>query len=186
MEKTALLVIDMQNDFIEEGSALEVAKAREGLTRLADLIINCRNKGIPVIFTRHIFDPAVNPIEAKLFKGLMENSLKQGSHGSKVHDALSLDEKDIIIKKTRYDAFMNTPLERILKEKGITNLIITGTMTNICCESTARTAMMKDFDVLFCSDLTFTRDDEIHNATLKNIGSHFGKVLSSQEINKML
>jgi len=69
-----------------------------------------------------------------------------------------------------------------LRKKKITHLLVTGTMTNICCETTARSAMMRDFRVIFCSDLTFCNDNKLHSATLRNIKSHFGKVMHSSKI----
>jgi len=152
------------------------------IAKLREFIEKMKVKGVSIIYTRHIFDPKNNPIETKLFPELADGGLRDGTKGAEICKELNPKEKDIIISKRRYDAFMGTELEIILRSKGIENLIITGTMTNICCESTARTAMMKDFNVFFCSDLTFTTDLEIHNNTLKNISTHFGKVVRSEDI----
>lgn len=180
--KTALLVIDMQNDFVEQNALIEVADIRKSIPKFREFINKCREKGIMVIYTKHIFDMVNNPIEARLFPGLAEQGLRENTNGAEIHQKLRPAEEDIIIKKKRYDAFIGTELELILKAKGIENVIITGTMSNVCCESTARTAMMKDFNVFFTSDLTFTSDQMVHNNTLKNIASHFGKVLNSKDI----
>jgi len=185
-KKTALLVIDMQNDFIEEGAIIEVRGIRKNLTILRDFIEGCREKRITIIYTKHIFDPVNNPIEAKLFPELAKEGLRDCSRGTEVHAALKPLDDDVVIKKRRFDAFIGTKLELMLKSKGIENVIIAGTMTNVCCESTARTAMMKDFNVLFCSDLTFTSDPDAHNNTLKNISTHFGKVMKSEDILRFL
>jgi ureidoacrylate peracid hydrolase len=180
--KTALLVIDMQNDFVKENSVLEIKEAKKFIHEFEDFIKNCRDKGMTIIYTRHIFDPKMNPIETKLFPKLLNYGLREYSKGSEIIEEIKPKKRDIVIKKRRYDSFFNTRLEKILIEKGISNIIITGLMTNICCESTARTAMMKDFNVLFCSDLTFTSNPELQKATLNNISSHFGMVVSSKNI----
>jgi len=182
MKNTALIIIDMQNDFVKENSILEVKEVKKHLQKFKDFIQNCKDKEMTIIYTRHIFDPKMNPIESKLFPELSKEGLRDKNEGSEIISELKPEKEDIVIKKHRYDAFFNTQLGRMLNERGIVNIIITGLMTNICCESTARTAMMKDFNVLFCSDLTFTSNNELQKATLKNIESHFGKVLTSKEI----
>jgi len=177
---TALLVIDMQNDFIEEGALLEVKGIRNNIPKLNSFIDTCREKGIKIIFTRHIFSPENNPIESNLFPELSKDGLRDNTPGSEIFSEIKIKEDDIVIKKTRYDAFYCTELEKILHKLNVDNLIITGTMTNVCCESTARSAMIRDFKIQFCEDLTFTSDDSLQNATLKNISTHFGKVIDSK------
>ena len=182
---TALLVIDMQNDFIQEGAVLEVKGIRKGILKFKEFINKLREKGIIIIYTKHIFDLVNNPIEVKLYPFLAKKGLRDNTFGTDIFGELKPSAEDLIIKKRRYDSFIGTELESALRCRGIENLIITGTMTNVCCESTARTAMMKDFNVLFCSDLTFTSDSDIHKNTLKNILAHFGKVMSSEEISRL-
>ena len=182
---TALLVIDMQNDFIKKDVLLEVKGIRAGIPRLAAFIDSCRQAKLPIIYTRHCYDPKNNPIEAKLFK-FRKNTLRKGLEGWKIYATLKPAPQDTVIDKTRYDAFFKTRLHQILKQKHIKNLIITGTMTEICCESTARTAMFYDYNIFFCKDLTFTSDKLTHDNTLKVIKHHFGAVVSSPSILKKL
>jgi len=182
MKNTALIIIDMQNDFVHENTILEVKEAKKHIPQFKDFIQKCRDKGVTIIYTRHIFDPKMNPIESKLFPELSKGGLRENTIGSEIIEDIKPEKDDIVIKKNRYDAFFDTKLGRMLNERGIVDVIITGLMTNICCESTARTAMMKDFNVLFCSDLTFASNQELQKTTLKNIESHFGKVLTSEEI----
>ncbi|EKE20244.1 MAG: Isochorismatase hydrolase [uncultured bacterium] len=185
-KKTALLVIDMQNDFVKKGAVIEVANARKILKNLQKFADECRKKKMIVIFTKHIYDPKKNPVEAVLFPELEKMGLRKNTYGADVASDLKIEKSDIVLEKNRYDAFYQTKLESILKKKSITDLIITGTMTNVCCESTARGAMMRDFNVWFCSDLTATSNKEKHLCSLKTIATHFGKVLKSSEIWKFL
>ena len=186
MKDVALIVIDVQNDFVEEGALIEVESIRQGLQHLREFISFCRDKGATIIFTKHLFDPKLNPVEAKLFPSLHKSGLREGSKGAEIHSEVFPEESDLVITKRRYDAFFGTELEQILREKGIEKVIITGTMTEVCCESTARSAMYRDFEVLFVSDLTFTSDSEVHKNTLKTIKSHFGEVMDSKEIIDLL
>lgn len=181
VKRIALLVMDMQNIFVEPGSLLEVKGIRKNLSRFKEFIQKLRCKDVLIIYTRHCYTPKNNPIEAELFPKL-KNQLQKKSHGWRIYDQLKPSNSDIVIDKPRYDAFFNTRLDEVLKSKGIDTLIITGTMTNICCESTARSGMYRDYKIIFCSDLTYCSKEEVQKNTLKNIHSHFGKVMSSREI----
>ena len=181
-KRTALLVIDMQNDFTEKGAIIEVANIRKGFPRFKRFIDFCREKGLLIIYTRHNYSPKTNPIEAHLFPELKKEGLRKGTHGAEVNDYLKPKKIDITIDKTRYDAFYKTNLEKILRSKGITSIIITGTMTEVCCESTARSAMYRDYEVWFPPDLNFTCDINKHLYALKVIETHFGRVVNSARI----
>jgi ureidoacrylate peracid hydrolase len=93
---------------------------------------------------------------------------------------------EIVIRKHRYDAFYNTRLESVLRNirgPGVADtLIIIGTVTSICCESTARSAFMRDFKVVFVSDANGGLDQASHDATLGIIGKVFGRVMSTDEV----
>ncbi len=94
----------------------------------------------------------------------------------------SADTADVVIDKPRYDAFYKTNLEELLTGRNIDSLIITGTMTEVCCESTARSAMYRNYKVTMVSDLNFTRDPGKHEYSLKTFASNFGWVRTSDEI----
>lgn len=184
-KQTALLVIDMQNVFVEAGAPIEVKGIQKNIADFKKFIDLCREKNILIIYTRHCYTPENNPIEAKLFPGLKKEWLKSGTHGWQIYEILHPEKSDILIDKPRYDAFFQTPLQKILKKNKIKNIIITGTMTEVCCESTARSAMYYDYNILFCSDLTYTSDPNRQAVTLEIIKSHFGSVASSKEISLM-
>ncbi len=185
-QQTALLVIDMQNDFVADGGLLEVKRIRRNISSFKSFIDFCRRKKMLIIYTRHCYHPQKNPIEATLFNVLKKEGLRKGKPGWQIFSFLAPEKNDIVINKTRYDAFFKTPLYHILKKRKIKNVIITGTMTEICCESTARAAMFHDFHIFFCNDFSYTSLPSSHKKTLRVIQSHFGKVVSSKDLKKMI
>lgn len=191
-ERAVLLVIDMQNDFVEEGACLEVPSSRKGLGKLKKLIELCREVGIPVIYTAHVHLPhlSINPLEILMFPQLKEEGLRLGTRGAEIHAEIAPLPHEVIIHKHRYDAFYETNLDAVLRNirgpRMVDTVIITGTLTNICCESTARSAFSRDYKVVFSSDLTFAMDDESQRATLRTIAMAFGRVMDSEEIIRAL
>lgn len=183
---TALLVIDMQNDFVRKDGVLHVPGIDDRLSAYRMFIEECRKRGLPIIYTRHVFDAANNPIEAELFPVLLKEGLRPGTRGHAIIDELAPDPGDTVMEKTRYNAFFKTDLDAVLATKGITHVIITGTMTEICCHSTARGAMERNFRVLFPSDLNFSADPNVHMVTLGVIGMCIGTVATAEEVLNML
>jgi len=183
---TALLVIDMQNDFVEESAVFEVPDARQGLPVVAAFIEEMRERGLSVFYTRHTYDPSDNVIEAEMFPNLADGGLREGARGWDIHPSLAPRPEDVVINKPRYDAFYRTNLDDELRARGITHLLIVGTMTEVCCESTARAGMVRDYRVVMVRDLNFSRDAEKHAATLNTFASHFGSVHSSSEVRSLL
>ena len=185
MTKKALLIIDMQNDFILKGAKLEVKNIRKSLPTLKKFISEARTRKIPVIYTRHIYNNP-SPGDRQLFGNIVDTTLQPNSKGAEIHSTIKPERTDKVIDKSRYDAFLGTSLKSFLKHLNVKEVIITGTMTDVCCACTAHSAMMHNFKVVFVSDLTFTGSTAAHKATLKNISSNFGRVLSSSKILKEL
>ncbi|GAB2970631.1 cysteine hydrolase [Amycolatopsis acidiphila] len=187
-ETCALLVIDMQNDFVLEGFPMEVPMARERLPAMRDVVTRCRDAGVPVVYTQHIlFDSFdVSPLETAYQPKLREVGMREGSHGAEIVADLKPGPEEIVIRKHRYDAFHNTQLQTVLSTlRGphkVDTLIITGTLTEVCCESTARSAFMRDYQVAFVADATGALSAAAQEATLRNIGMFFGRVLTSGEL----
>jgi isochorismate hydrolase len=95
---------------------------------------------------------------------------------------MKIEANDTTLPKKRYSAFFGTDLDKVLRSRGIRDLIISGVMTNLCCETTARDAFMKDYRVFFLIDGTATRRSELHLATLKNLGFGFAYLLTCDEL----
>jgi len=175
--KLALLVIDMQEYFRDMGEKL--------IPQLKSIIEECRLKNVPVIFTQH------GHKDVELDSGVLgefwghERMIRYGSEDWKLLTELRTHIKDddvLIDEKRRYDAFFNTRLEDLLRRFGVDTVIISGVMTNLCCETTARSAFIHDFKVIFLSDGTATESKEMHDATLMNVAFGFGKVISCAEL----
>ncbi|SHH87674.1 ureidoacrylate peracid hydrolase [Sporobacter termitidis DSM 10068] len=192
-EKCALIVIDMQNDFLKPGGVLYYndtpLKAVPNIKRLIDF---CRRLGIPVIYTKTLLKDGFNisPLEVCYQPVLMQKGMREGTWGAEIiGELLPLMDEQVVFKH-RYDAFYNTNLELILKNvrglSGVDTVIITGTVTNVCCESTARGAFMRDYKVVFVSDANGAFDEEAHRATLRNISRFFGRVMDTETLQAAL
>jgi len=185
----ALLVIDMQNDFVLEGAIMEVPAAKTQVPKIKSLIEKCRELEVPVIYTIHETDPTLCPQEIAAFPHLINAGMRKGTIGVEIIDELMPQIGEHIIRKHRFSAFYQTDLELILrnikKEDSIDTLIICGTVSNICCESTARDAFFRDYKVVFGSDICSALTPAAHKATLNNM-EIFGINMSSKDIIQVL
>ncbi|MBX5437820.1 MAG: cysteine hydrolase [Alicyclobacillaceae bacterium] len=184
-ERSALLVIDMQNDFVREGAPMEIPMARQFLPNMVRIVDACRRLEVPVIFTQHVlFDHIpVSPLEVSIQPHLQRSGIREGEPGVEIVEELQPRPGELVVRKHRYDAFYNTQLDTWVRNirgiQQIDTLIITGTVTSICCESTARSAYMRDYKVMFVSDANGGFDEASQAATLRTIGQAFGRVLDT-------
>jgi ureidoacrylate peracid hydrolase len=186
-KRTALLVIDMQNAFVAPGAPIEVPGARDivpGINRLASEL---RRRGVPVIWVLHqnsgdwagFFDVFVRPEN----RARAAQALCAGSELQKPWRELDVAPGDLRVTKNRYSALIGgaSDLGTALKQRGIDTLLIAGTKTNVCCECTARDAMMLDYKVVLLCDCTAALSDEEHLATLENVIQQFGDVMTADD-----
>ena len=195
-ERTALVVIDMQNDFIQEGAPYESSHGREMIDELNRLTGACRERRIPVIFTTHAHRAdgsdlgAVRHIHPLTTEG---KALKAGTEGVSMYPKVDVTDADYTIQKRRYSAFFATDLELLLRNLGVDTVIIAGVATNVCCESTTRDAYFRDFKVIFLADGNGTISlsdagwgsftaDEVQRYTLTNIATFYGEVAPISEV----
>jgi len=183
---TAILVIDLQKGFVNEGAFCEVPAARKMLPRLQRLIDVCKKQSIPVIYTRMSHQFIRSTVYPDLWPSHFHADgspiLVPGSKEFELIEELKVEEGDILLDKDRYSAFFGTPLDLILKERGVKTLIVTGLASNVCCESTVREAFFLNYRVIFVDDLNVTLNDEMHRWAVENIRLVFGYVLSSDEL----
>jgi isochorismate hydrolase len=176
LQHCALLAIDLQNYFHRI--------AQPVLKNIVKVIQTCRPQNIPIIFTQHGHtDP---DSDGGMLGQWWGELIVGGTEDWKFLPEMKIEPKDTIIAKKRYSAFFGTDLDKILRSRGIQDLIISGVMTNLCCETTARDAFMRDYRVFFLIDGTATRKSELHLATLKNLGFGFAYLLTCDELVQIL
>lgn len=191
-EKSVLLVIDMQNEFVKpHWSPFWVPEATRIVPRIKRLLEACRKNKIPVIYTvysktHNYFDrPKTLKYMPSRILGINVDQSQFFITGS-IWEELAPLKNEIIIHKSSYGAFYETPLESILKNLEKDTIIICGTLTNYCCSMTARQAYERGYKVIFGSDVTATHFPDMHEYELKVLRRGFAKVLSSDQIIKII
>jgi ureidoacrylate peracid hydrolase len=194
--RTAHIIVDMQNGFVEPGAPVEVPTAREIVPAVNRISQAARAAGVAnyfVQFTTPVGDLAswstfYGRFSQAIAKG-HQDAFTPGAHHWRLWPALDVDMAvDQSMPKTRFGAFIpgTCDLDAALRARGIDTLIITGTLTNCCCESTARDAMQLNYRVIFASDANAALTDAEHNATLNNMMFLFADVMSTDEIVALL
>jgi nicotinamidase-related amidase len=186
--KCALLVIDMQDEFVKPHWAPDwVPEATRQVPVIKRLIEHCRSRNVPVIYT--VYSRTHNykdrPMTGKFMPGRypeLDIDFSQFFVEGRVWHELAPGEDEIVIHKPSYGAFYDTPLETILKNLGKDTVVICGTVTNICCGLTARQAYERSFKVVFGSDVTSSDYPELQEPELKTLRKNFARVLSADEI----
>ena len=189
--RSAFIVIDMQTTFCEPGAPAEVPASRRIVSPINALAAALRTRGVPVIWVVHanmamgersdwslFFDHIVaDAVRARTIESLSPER-------QDVWSELDVEPIDRVVVKNRYSALISgaSQLERLLRSSGIDTLLIGGTKTNICCESTARDAMMLDFKVVLVEDCCAALSDGEHQSALENIIQQFGDVMTSSEV----
>jgi len=177
----ALLVIDMQNAFCHpDGSFAHMDMGLEGalaaVGHAAVAVGQARRAGIPVVFTRHVYRPgrADEGRELKRNSPALANleGLAASSWDAQVMDELGCGPDDLVVDKVRFDAFQWTSLEPLLRGLGVTELVICGVITNICVESTVRSAFMRDFPVTLLADCCAAKTRRLHELSLEVLSSY--------------
>lgn len=188
-EKTALVNVDMQNCFVQ-GYPTSAPDGPALLERINHLAGICRQAGITVVHTSHVLRPDHSNmgVLGEILPPVRDGLIDQGSHSGALADGLLIDESDILLEKPRFGAFHGTDLELLLRGRGIDTVIISGITSNVCCETTAREANVRDFKVFFLSDGTSTFNmggiskEELQKATCATLGTAFAKVISTDEM----
>lgn len=190
--KTALVVVDLQNAFMLDGVAHNpVMMAREIVPNVNRLAASVRAAGGTVVWiqttatddvteTWSVYDELSSPQQAERRKA----ALRAGSRGHALWAELDVQPSDLRVEKTRFSAFLqgSSDLERVLRQRGLDTILIAGTVTGVCCESTARDAMMRNFRVLMISDANAAKSDEEHAAALVAFYTTFGDVMTIDEV----
>ncbi len=176
----ALLVVDLQNFFLDPQSPTFTAGGAAIIPNVRKLIAAFRQAKRPIIYTTHVHKP--DGSDAGIMGWWWEGMCREGYPEAEIHASMAPQPEDKIILKHRYSAFYNTDLETVLRCGKVEDLVICGVMTNLCCESTARDAYYRDHRVFFLADATGTSCAEMHLATLINMAYGFAHVGASEEI----
>jgi nicotinamidase-related amidase len=178
--RTALIVVDMQNDFVSEGGSLLVPDAAATIPTIQGLLSLARESGIRIVFTQDTHtngDPewAIWPEHAR-----------EGSWGWQIVDALMPGEAETVLRKPRYDGFYGTPLDHLLRQWGVDTVIICGTVANICVHYTAASAALRWYGVIIPRDATSALDPFDMESALRQTAFLFaGTITDSANVSVM-
>lgn len=193
--RTALVVVDMQNAFMLPGMVVEIPVAREIVPNVNRLAHALRQSGGIVVWLKMTLDG-----EEKNWSVYFEHfthpdhradevrSMTRGDFGHELYSELEVKPGDLIVEKRRFSAFIqgSSDLDAMLRARGIDTVLVTGAVTNVCCEATARDAMMLNYKTVMVSDANAARNDDDHNASLSAIWRVFAAVHSSEEVIALL
>jgi ureidoacrylate peracid hydrolase len=188
--KTAVLIVDLQNGFIEN-SPITIPSGRNVIAKLNTLAARYRAAGSAIIWIRHVVraDHSDAGILAQTIPPVAGGLIDEGTRSAALHSSVAVEAGDIILAKPHFGAFQATELETILRVRAIDTVVIGGIATNFCCETTAREAHSREFKVLFLVDGTGTFDlpditggvipvEQVQRAALATLAFGFAEVLS--------
>jgi ureidoacrylate peracid hydrolase len=187
--RTALIVVDMQNAFmlpeLAHSPCLMAQEIVPNINRLAKAV---RETGGTVVWIKTTYTDETLESWSTLYRMIgpagtekRARALAAGTKGHELWHALDVQAQDLLVEKKRYSAFIqgSSDLAAILRERALDTLLITGTVTNVCCESTARDAMMLNFKTIMVTDGNAALTDEFHNASLIGFYLTFGDIMST-------
>jgi ureidoacrylate peracid hydrolase len=193
--RTALLIVDMQRGFVDPGEAMEVPPARECVPVIRGLVDLFRARRLPVVFTAFVYSPEVPLLVGELHPehkpappgaprgfGLPSSSCLEGTPSAGVIDALAPRPDEPVIQKRWYDAFAGSALDGALRARGVTSLVVTGTMTDVCVLATVIGAFNREYRVTVVEDGVATLWPEIQRATLDIVARAYARVVSSKMV----
>jgi ureidoacrylate peracid hydrolase len=190
--RTAHVVVDLQNGFMAPGAVAEIPTAREIVPNVNRISAALRGAGGLVVYIQNTCDSEAVATWRNYFDyfctperraGMIE-AFTPGHVQHEVWPGLDVLPGDLKVRKRRFGAFVGgaSDLDTLLRARGIDTVIITGTATNVCCESTARDAMMMNYKVFFVADGNATHTDAEHNATLTAMANIFADVSTTDEV----
>lgn len=174
---SALLILDVQRYFSDSGSHAFIPSLPPVIGRIEELETAYTAAGLPVILTRHINTEQ----DAGLLGTWWKDLIRAGTGYSEIVPGL-VSEGSLILEKAQYDAFHGTRLEKALRERGVSQVVVTGVMTHLCCETTARSAFVRGFSVFLPVDATATYNEDFHFGSLLNLSHGFGVPVLASDI----
>lgn len=182
-DECALVVVDLQEDFVNPDNPMCVPEAYRQIPRVKTLIEACRRLGVPVIYTAHNIAPDCCADFYEYWPPIAAGAISEGTPGADVYHEISPEPGERVIRtKHAYDSFAGTDLDYVLRTLRARTVIVCGTLTNFCCESTARTAYFLNYHVVFGSDVNASDDALAHEATIRTMRRGFARVLDHRAI----
>jgi biuret amidohydrolase len=193
--RTALVVVDMQRAFLDPGEAMEVPPARDIVPQIQSLIDLFRGRRLPVVFTEFTYSESVPVLVGLLHPehqraapgaqrgfGRPSSSCLLGEANVRVVPELAPQTGELVVTKHYYDGFNGTALDAALRSRGVTHLVLTGTMTDICVLATVIGGMNREYRMTVVEDGTATLWPEIQRATLDMIRRAYARVLTAKQV----
>lgn len=193
--RTALVVVDMQRGFLDPGEALEVPPAREIVPRVRSLLDAFRGRRLPVVFSEFVYSQRVPLLVGELHPehkpaapgatigfGRPSSNCLEGHPSAATVPDLAPRPEELVVRKHWYDAFNGTPLDGALRSRGVTSLVVTGTLTDICVLATVVGAFNREYRITVVEDAVATLWPEIQRATLDVVGRAYGRVVCSRQV----
>jgi len=183
----ALLVIDMQNDFVREGAALRVAGAEGIIPRIREVLDIFRARRLPVVHVLRVHRKDGSDVEVfrKSLFGQRAFAVR-GSWGASAVDELSPAPEEYTIEKTRMSAFIGTDLDLLLRSLGVTCLFVTGIQTPNCVRTTVFDAAAYNYEVFLVSDATAAQSADVHAANIRDLENIGTRIIRTSEIARSL
>ena len=182
-QASAVLVIDMLNDFLVEGGKMVLPGGDHIVPNQKDVLDAARKIDIPIIYVNDAHRPGLREDREFLKRG---QHCIEGTWGAKVIDALKPSAEDMIITKRRFSGFFETDLDLTLKDLGIKILIVMGVVTNICVRSTIHDAFFRGYKVIVPTDCVEATGPREQESSLYDIETHFGDIADSRQIIKVM
>ncbi len=181
--ETAVVVIDMQNDFCHPDGELYTQSSEEIIQTITNFVSNARQKGAKVVYTKDVH-PETQFDDAHYYNEFEQwgKHVVAGTKGAEIHKEFDVRDDDFVVEKNTYDAFFDTQLDEWLTSRGIKNLIFMGTLTNVCVLHSAGSAGLRDYHPVIVEDAVGYIKEDHKDYSLKHADWLFGDVVSESEI----
>jgi nicotinamidase-related amidase len=187
MKQAALLIIDMQNDFVLEGAPLRVAQARSIVPKIYEVLAEFRKKRLSVFHILRVHRQDGSDVEITRQELFRKHPFAvEGTHGAAVIEELTPFPDEYVIPKIRMSAFIGTELDLMLRNIGIKEIVVTGIQTPNCVRTTVFDAIAYNYPVVLVEDAVGAHSDEIHKANVRDMVNIGVKVIKAQDLSAYL
>lgn len=187
MSKAALLIIDMQNDFVLEGKPLKVAGARAVVPKIQSVLMEFRKRTLPVFHVLRVHRPDGSDVEIIRQERFRQQPFAvAGTHGAAVIDELAPVNGEHVLTKTRMSAFIGTELDLMLRTLCVTTVYVTGIQTPNCIRTTVFDAIAYNYPVVLVDDAVGASSEEVHRANVRDMENIGVRIVQSAEVPGML